>query len=624
MKIPTREGNFSKNTMITLYKRAGEHCCICKKITTKPHSDPEKFHNLGEAAHICGIKDAPNLRFNEKLSLKELKSSRNGIWLCQTCHHIIDNDEKTFTVEKLNEIKSSHEILIAKIQESGESLMPMLNGKEREVRRYQKIISEIEAEMEEKDVLYNEELNKIKFALSSISKEREFLDNQLSKIKKEIIDLDNEILQKALLEEKDITKALEILDEEKLDYNEIKLARSRVLRARLLISNGDREGAEHNFERAFQIWPRFLVAIEYVQLLFFKKLDYLKIIEICELALANTLIKDEQITLMENIAMAHIKLGKPNLAMKKLVLIKKSLNSNNEANEEEISHLADIEKHIGDCFKLLGNLQDSLKSYESAINLYFRANCINNNNVKEKKLAGLATAIGLIYEANNNPVEGLLHHLRALEVLENTLGNDQEKALINLNLATCYLNKKIFDPIKAKEYVCEGIIILSQLSKDEPNKFLEYLIGAKCIFADISFITRSNEAESLYKESLQLATILFNQNPVFLHILARVQYNYSIFLIIHKGELDRGLEILDDSINKLKNSQIAIFEYISDLSQALFFKAEISNNVNTKMKILNEILALTFNLDTKDKSNIWRIKSQIMLDNLTTVREEDK
>nr|WP_314494601.1 hypothetical protein [uncultured Chryseobacterium sp.] len=616
-----REGNFSKNTMTILYKRAGEHCCLCKKITTKPHSDPEKFHNLGEAAHICGVKDAPNLRFNEILSLKELKSSRNGIWLCQTCHHIIDNDEKTYTVEKLNEIKSSHEILIVKIQESGESLMPVLNSKDREVRRYQKVISEIEAEMDEKDVLYNEELNKLKFALSTLNKEREFLDDQLSKIKKEIIDLDNEILLKALLEEKDITKALEILDEEKLDHNEIKLAKSRVLRARLLISCGDRKGAEHNFERAFQIWPRFNVAIEYVQLLYFKKLDYTRIIEICELALANTLITDEQITLMESIAMANIKLGKPELAMAKLGLIKEHLNNNEENNAKKISYFATIEKHIGDCFKLLGNLQDSLKSYEFAMNLYFRADFIDKNSVAEKELAGLATAIGLIYEANNNPVEGLIHHLRALEVLEDVSGCNQEKALINLNLATCYLKKKNFDPIKAKGYVLEGIAILSELSRGEPNEFLEYLIGAKCILADISFILKSNEAESLYTESLQLATILFNQNPVFLHALAHVQYNYSIFLIIFKGRLEKGLEILDDSIKKLKNSQIAIFEYTSNLSQALFFKAEMSNNINTKMEILNEILSLTIDLDSKDKSNIWRIKAQILIDNLDTKKK---
>lgn len=72
------EGNFNKSTITILYKREGEHCCLCKKITSKPHSDPEKFHNLREAAHINGLKNAPNLRYNPKLSIKELKKLKMG------------------------------------------------------------------------------------------------------------------------------------------------------------------------------------------------------------------------------------------------------------------------------------------------------------------------------------------------------------------------------------------------------------------------------------------------------------------------------------------------------------------------------------------------------------------
>lgn len=618
-----REGDFNKNTITILYKRAGEHCCLCKKITTKPHSDPEKFHNLGEAAHIQGLKNGPNLRFNPNLTINELKNARNGIWLCQTCHHIIDNDEITYTVEKLNEIKKNHENLIAKIQESGESLMPILNNKDREIRRYQKMITEMESEIDEKEILYSVKLNEAKFALSTIKNEREFLSEQLNKIKAEIIDLDNEVLQKALLEDKDIPKALEILDESKLDYNEMKLARSRVLRARLLISTGERKDAELNFERAFQIWPHFPVAIEYVQLLYFKKLDYTRIIDICEQALTNTTINSEQIILLEQIAMAHIKIGNAKFALDKLMFAKDLLKNNEEVSAKNMNHLANIEKHIGDCFKLLGNLQSSLKSYELSLNLYFQIENIDRSIATEKSLSGLATAIGLLYEANNDEAEGLIHHLRALEVLENTIGNDLERALINLNLSTCYLKKKNFDSVKAKEHALTGVSILSYLSKNEPMEYLEYLIGGKCMLADINFASsEKDEAESLYQESLRLANILYEQNEIFLHTISHIKYNYSVFLILGKGEIEKGLQILDDSISNIKDSKVSIFEYVTNLSQALFFKAECSNDLNTKMAILNEILDLTENVDPGDKSILWRIKAQYLIDKFKELKEK--
>ncbi|PWN57933.1 tetratricopeptide repeat protein [Chryseobacterium viscerum] len=611
-----RDGAFNKNTITILYKRAGEHCSLCKKITTKPHSDPSKFHNLGEAAHIEGLKDAANLRFNPMLSIKELKDVRNGIWLCQVCHHIIDNDEKTYSVEKLKEIKQSHEMLIVKIQESGKSLMPILNSKDREIKRYQKMISEIEAELNEQEVIFSEELNKAKFILSNVIKEREFLNEQLCKIKNEIIDLDNEVLQRALLEEKNVTKALEILNEEKLERSEMKLARGRVLRARLLISTGDRKAAEENFERAFQIWPRSLVAIEYVQLLYFKKLDYHRIIEICEIALANETTKPYQITLLEHIAHANIKLGQSTCAIERFNLAKEYLQNMEKGSATSLSRLANIEKHLGDCFKLSGNLRQALNSYEHALNFYHRAMAVDPNLVHEKELAGLATAIGLIYEANNNETEGLIHHLRAIAVLDNIADTEKEKALIQVNLATCYLKRRTFDPLKAHTYALQSVKLLTELSRNEPNEYLEYLIGAKCLLADINFIRRLPEADDLYKESIELAKILYKANPIFISTLAHVEYNYSVFLIISKGEVESGLDILEGSITKLKASQVAIFEYVSYLSQALFFKAELKKNVDEKIEILQDILTLTENLDSGDKSNLWRMKAQHLLNEL--------
>jgi hypothetical protein len=108
-KLRMRTGEFSQKTITTLYKRAGEQCSLCPKITSKPHSDPEKFHNLGEAAHIHGLKEGPHLRYDPNLTPTELSNIRNGIWLCRECHKIIDNDSKEYTADALRKIKQDHE-----------------------------------------------------------------------------------------------------------------------------------------------------------------------------------------------------------------------------------------------------------------------------------------------------------------------------------------------------------------------------------------------------------------------------------------------------------------------------------------------------------------------------------
>lgn len=63
--------------------------------------DVEKAVNIGVAAHIEGA--APESpRYNSKQSSEERASISNGIWLCQNCAKMIDNDTIRFTVPLLH------------------------------------------------------------------------------------------------------------------------------------------------------------------------------------------------------------------------------------------------------------------------------------------------------------------------------------------------------------------------------------------------------------------------------------------------------------------------------------------------------------------------------------------
>jgi hypothetical protein len=102
--------DFSKRVADTLAKRVGNRCSnpACRKRTSGPHSEDDKAVNIGVAAHITAA--APGgPRYNSGLTQAERKRAGNGIWLCQSCAKLIDNDADTFTVELLLEWKSRAE-----------------------------------------------------------------------------------------------------------------------------------------------------------------------------------------------------------------------------------------------------------------------------------------------------------------------------------------------------------------------------------------------------------------------------------------------------------------------------------------------------------------------------------
>lgn len=101
-------GEFKDTTKQVLAKRAGERCSICGIGTSQPHTDDDKFINLGEAAHIAGNNKGSFNRYDANMSDEERSNISNGIWLCRTCHKKIDSDDIEFTVEKLMYLKEEH------------------------------------------------------------------------------------------------------------------------------------------------------------------------------------------------------------------------------------------------------------------------------------------------------------------------------------------------------------------------------------------------------------------------------------------------------------------------------------------------------------------------------------
>lgn len=86
-----------------VWARFKSQCAICHKELLH-EADNEKFSLLGEVAHIVGEQEnAP--RGQHPMPLIERNEVKNLLLLCLEHHKIIDDDEITYTIEKLHDIK---------------------------------------------------------------------------------------------------------------------------------------------------------------------------------------------------------------------------------------------------------------------------------------------------------------------------------------------------------------------------------------------------------------------------------------------------------------------------------------------------------------------------------------
>ncbi len=93
-----------------LAKRVAYHCSNpgCRRVTSGPQEDPARVINIGVAAHITAASpDGP--RYDASLNAEQRSSAENGIWLCQACGKLVDNDTLRYTVAGLEDWKRTAE-----------------------------------------------------------------------------------------------------------------------------------------------------------------------------------------------------------------------------------------------------------------------------------------------------------------------------------------------------------------------------------------------------------------------------------------------------------------------------------------------------------------------------------
>ena len=71
--------------------------------------NPNKALNIGVAAHITAASPG-GARYDDNLTPEQRKDARNGIWLCQNCAKLVDNDDIQFPVEYIRAWKTMREV----------------------------------------------------------------------------------------------------------------------------------------------------------------------------------------------------------------------------------------------------------------------------------------------------------------------------------------------------------------------------------------------------------------------------------------------------------------------------------------------------------------------------------
>lgn len=123
--------DFVQKTKDLLGNRVCWRCCNpdCRKPTRGPNSDTQDFISIGVAAHICAAASG-GPRFDPDMTPEERRSYENGIWLCQSCSKLIDDDVIRYNVNLLRTWKDTAERLaIAEL----ESRSPIGVDKDREL-----------------------------------------------------------------------------------------------------------------------------------------------------------------------------------------------------------------------------------------------------------------------------------------------------------------------------------------------------------------------------------------------------------------------------------------------------------------------------------------------------------
>jgi hypothetical protein len=100
--------SISNKTRKLLWGRSGNRCAICRKELISNHTAKDDESIVGDECHIIS-KESNGPRYDSNFPKNKIDHYDNLILLCKVHHKKVDDQEKTYTSNKLHEIKKRHE-----------------------------------------------------------------------------------------------------------------------------------------------------------------------------------------------------------------------------------------------------------------------------------------------------------------------------------------------------------------------------------------------------------------------------------------------------------------------------------------------------------------------------------
>lgn len=98
----------SDRTRKILWGRSGNLCAYCRRILVEDRTRQDEESVVGDECHIIGERPTA-ARGGVGVGREDLDEYDNLILLCKVHHKLVDDQHGTYTVEKLRELKASHE-----------------------------------------------------------------------------------------------------------------------------------------------------------------------------------------------------------------------------------------------------------------------------------------------------------------------------------------------------------------------------------------------------------------------------------------------------------------------------------------------------------------------------------
>ena len=115
ISVSTRD-DFSDVTKIELLVRAANLCSRCHVFTIGSTDAGDRKNSIGVAAHICAAASGPGAkRYDPNQTKAQRRHFDNGIWMCYSCSKLIDNEETSYTVSHLKEMKANHQAYVSSL-----------------------------------------------------------------------------------------------------------------------------------------------------------------------------------------------------------------------------------------------------------------------------------------------------------------------------------------------------------------------------------------------------------------------------------------------------------------------------------------------------------------------------